>query len=351
MRKQAGREKLSAVRKLTLASALFFPTVSCAQADNAPQTTIRVNSSLVLVDVITQDAKTFLPLAGLKKEDFRVFDNDSEMAIQSFDVGARYGTRPISLWFVVICNEWDWDENGSGFMRRKSSLLRPALDHLDKNDTLGIAHWCDNQTFKIDYTPSRDFDAALAALEKLFHGWPKGVGTRAGELALQGMLGLILENVHRTKPEPLPVIVFLYGDHSGMEREEVDDLLNDLLQTSGIVYGINDGAVPVSPVYLDNQHAQPNVAHFLAVKTGGQFFSVEPKMYATALDDILVQVHFRYVLGFRPLAFDGKTHKLRVELTNAATQRFPPPVCHFAQPMSRQLTGEVHGHIRKKSRA
>jgi hypothetical protein len=324
MKKKVSREKPSVFRELILASVVLFPSLCHAQAGNAPQSTIRVNSSLVLVDVITQDAKTFLPLAGLKKDDFRVFDNDTEMPIQSFDVGARYGTRPISLWFVVICNEMDWDENGSGFMRRKGFLLKPALDHLDKNDTLGVAHWCDDQTYKIDYAPARDFDAALAKLEKLFHGWPKGVGTRTGELALQGMLRLILESVHNAKPEPLPVIVFLYGDHSGMQRDEVDDLLKDLLETSGIVYGINDGAVPVSPIYLQNQHAQPNVAHFLVVKTGGQFFSVEPKMFATALDDILVQVHFRYVLGFKPLAFDGKAHSLRVELAEAAKQRFPP---------------------------
>jgi len=313
----------SGLKGLILACALLLPSACPAQADAPPQTTIRVDSSLVLVDVITQDQKTALPLMDLKKEDFQVVDNDTERAILSFDVGSRYGTRPISLWFVVICNEMDWDENGSGFMRRKGSLLRPALDHLDKNDTLGIAHWCDDQTYKIDYPPARDVDTGLAKLEKLFHGWPKGVGTRTGELALQGMLRLILENVHHANPEPLPVIVFLYGDHSGMEREEVDDLLKELLQTSGIVYGINDGAVPVSPVYLDNLHAQPNVAHFLAVKTGGQFFSVNPKIFAIALDNILVQVHFRYVLGFQPEVLDGKKHNLLVRLTDSAKGKYP----------------------------
>lgn len=305
-----------------LSCLLLWPFTSWGE-QNPSQTTIRVETSLVLVDLITQDAKTLLPVKGLQKGDFRVFDNDSEMAIQSFDVGARYGTRPISLWFVVICNEIDWDENGSGFMRGRTSSLKPALEHLDKNDTLGVAHWCDNQTDKIDFPPSRDIDSGLKRLEKLFHGWPYGVGTRTGELALQEMLRKILENVHQTKPEPLPVIVFLYGDHSGMEREEADDLLNDLLQTSGIVYGINDGAVRVSPNYLDNPHGQGHVAHFLVAKTGGQFFSVNPKMFATALDDILVQVHFRYVLGFRPPAFDGKIHKLRVELTTDANQKLP----------------------------
>jgi hypothetical protein len=147
--------------------------------------------------------------------------------------------------------------------------------------------------------PGKDVDGALAKLERLFHECPKAVGTRTGELALQGMLRLILESVHQVNPKPLPVIVFIYGDHSGMEREEVDDLLKDLLETSVIVFGINDGFVPLSPIYfplspiyLDNQHAQPNVAHFLAVKTGGQFFSVNPKLFATALDDILCASSF-----------------------------------------------------------
>jgi hypothetical protein len=310
------------VRELFLVCAMLLPSVCHGQAENAHQATIRVESSLVLVDVITQDTKTALPLVGLKKEDFQVFDNGSEMAIQSFDVGARYATRPIALWFAVICNEVNWDENGSGFIRGKGPLLRPALDHLDKDDTVGVAHWCDDQTQKIDFAPARDLDGALAKLEKLFHQSPKATGTRSGELALQTMLRLILETAHATKPEPLPVIVFLYGDHSGMEREEADDLLRDLLETSGIVFGINDGAVPVSPIYLDNQHGQPNVAHFLAAKTGGQFFSVKPNMFATALDDILVQVHFRYVLGFRPDALDGKKHNLTVQLTAAAKEKY-----------------------------
>jgi hypothetical protein len=46
------------------------------QAPGAAQTpTIRVQSSLVLVDVISQDPKSGLPVRDFKKEDFRLFDN------------------------------------------------------------------------------------------------------------------------------------------------------------------------------------------------------------------------------------------------------------------------------------
>jgi hypothetical protein len=71
----------------------------------AQAATIRVQSSLVLVDVITQDRKTGLPIRDFKKEDFRLFDNRREVPITTFDIGARYDTRAITLWLVVICNE------------------------------------------------------------------------------------------------------------------------------------------------------------------------------------------------------------------------------------------------------
>ena len=71
-----------------------------------PQTpTFRVQSSLVLVDVISQYPRSGLPIRDFKKEDFRLFDNRHEVRISTFDAGARYDTRPIAVWLVVICNE------------------------------------------------------------------------------------------------------------------------------------------------------------------------------------------------------------------------------------------------------
>src|SRR5215472_7693091 len=52
--------------------------------------TIRVQSSLVLVDVITRDRKTGLPIRDFKRKDFRLFDNRREVPITTFDTEARY---------------------------------------------------------------------------------------------------------------------------------------------------------------------------------------------------------------------------------------------------------------------
>ena len=62
--------------------------------------TFRVQSSLVLVDVISQNPKTGLPIRDFKKEDFRLFDGRHEVRISTFDAGhaTTRGPSPFGLW-------------------------------------------------------------------------------------------------------------------------------------------------------------------------------------------------------------------------------------------------------------
>jgi Tfp pilus assembly protein PilF len=285
-------------------------------SDGAPL--FHASTSLVLVDVLTQDLKTGLPLNELKKEDFRIGDNGHPVSILTFDSGAHFGTRPIALWFLMICNQEHWDEKGSGFMRDKALLLRPALDHLDKRDTVGVAHWCDDGKEAIDLKPTTDRDAPIAKIEELQHRDPIAVGTRVGELSVQRALRLIIADASNTEPEPLPVIVFLYGDHSGLPHDEANAIVDDLLESSAFVFGINDGGFPLNAYPHSDFEQQYYIAHYFTAATAGQFFSVKPSLFATALDDILLQMHFRYQLGFKAPALDGKRHELTVALANEA---------------------------------
>ena len=83
------------------------------------------------------------PCSGLQREDFRLFDDGSEVPIVSFDSGTRNDTRAFIVWLVLICNEGG-KTGGSAEFAGKESYFRPALDHLDKHDAVGVAHWCDN---------------------------------------------------------------------------------------------------------------------------------------------------------------------------------------------------------------
>ena len=282
-------------------------------------TKIRVQSSLVLVDVISRDLKSGLPVRDFKREDFRVFDNQQEVPITTFAAGAHNDTRPVILWLVVICNEGGKsDLEASGGFATKEALFRPALDHLENQDTVGVAHWCDNGETQLDLLPTEDRDSAIHVLAETLNPIPFHTGgnsDQVGEETFRKMIRLVIQDAHRRNPQPLPVIVFLHGDYTGQPRRELDELVNDFLETSGIAFGIKDNR---SPALHGLGGEQGEILGYMAKHTGGQYFSVSPAGFANALETILMQLHFRYELGFIPAMIDGKRHELKVELTKAA---------------------------------
>jgi hypothetical protein len=282
---------------------------------------IRSQSSLVLVDVISQDPKNGLPVRDFRKEDFRVFDNRNRVRIATFDAGAQYDTRPIILWLVVICNEGGIVGASAEFMD-KEPLFRPALDHLESHDTVGVAHWCDNGETRLDLLPTGDRDRPTHVLAEILRPITFQGGTEAtdeiGEEAFRKMIRLVIRDAYRRNPNPLPVIVFLHGDYTGQPRRELDKLVDDFLETSGIVFGIRDSQSPVMHFLIGEQ---AEILHYMAKHTGGQYFSASTSEYADALEAILKQLHFRYELGFVPSVIDGKRHELKVELTNEAKEK------------------------------
>jgi len=282
--------------------------------------TIRVQSSLVLVDVIARDPKSGLPVRDFKREDFRLFDNQQEVRTATFDAGARYDTRPITLWLVVICNESGLPKYGaSSEFLGQESLFRPALNHLEIHDSVGVAHWCDNSDIQLDLLPTEDHDGAIRELAETLKPIPFEGGTpasdEAGEQAFRKVIRMIIRDAYGRNPRPLPVIVFLHGDYTGQPQEELDKLVDDFLETSGIVFGIRDYRSPNLHLRIGER---AEIMHYMAQHTGGEYFSAPPTEYEKALDTILMQLHFRYELGFIPAAINGKRHELRVELTKAA---------------------------------
>ena len=295
---------------------------------NNEDLTFHTGTSLVLVDVFTLDPKTGLPLNDLKREDFQLFNDGKPITLTTFDSGAHYDNRPVALWLVTLCNMKNMVEWGSGTFLGKSSLFRPALNHLDSHDTIGVAHWCDNGEAAIELPAGHDPDQALAALEKSLQqrdfSYPvctaklQDSPCRPGEHALQRMLQLVLNDAKHAKPEPVPVIIFLYSDHSGMPAKEVEELIDSVLETSGIAFGIKNSSLPEWPTHWSNTNERGSIVHYLSEETGGQYFRVPEDLYATALENILLQLHFRYELGFKPPVIDGKRHTLKVELIGDA---------------------------------
>jgi hypothetical protein len=104
-----------------------------------------------------------------------------------------------------------------------------------------------------------------------------------------------------------------------MPKSEVNHFVDELLETSAIVFGIRDSR---SHHMLFLIGEQKEVAHYITDQTGGQYLDASPDTYAAALDEILHQLHFRYELGFQPPALDGKRHKLTVKLSDSASRQY-----------------------------
>src|SRR5881275_2248044 len=174
----------------------------CTSAPMASQElTIRVQSSLVLVDVISLNRKSGLPVRDFKKEDFRLFDNRHEVRIATLDAGARYDTRSITLWLVVICNESGLPKFGaSAEFLGQEALFRPALNHLEPHDSVGVAHWCDNGGSQLDLLPTEDRDKAIQELSEALKPIPFEGGTsasdEAGEQAFRKLIRLIIRDAY-----------------------------------------------------------------------------------------------------------------------------------------------------------
>src|ERR1700722_896151 len=313
------RHRYLLVSSVTTVLSLNFPRYVLSQVPQQPEpgTVIRVSTSLVLVDVTTQNPRDGLPLNSLRKEDFRVLDNGVPVEIATFDSGAHFGTRPVALWLVVICNEQNKKGGSSSFLGKETSF-RPPLNDINERDKIGVAHWCDNGDVRLDVLPMRDKDIPVTILGKLVKPIPfiAPPGTRVGELAFQRLIRSIIQDAHRKNPQPLPVVVLLDADYTGMSSSELQMLIDDFLETSGILFGIKDSAIPPMDPLMNGQ--TDSIFHYMADQTGGQYFSVTPDLYGTALEDIIAQMHFRYQLGFKPPVLDGKKHRLTVELVGGA---------------------------------
>lgn len=317
--------KLFALNRPSAVLLLFLSSISLAQEPKQPTSAnnaIRVESTLVLVDVITQSPKNGLPVRDFRKEDFRMLNDRKEVPIASFDAGARYDTRPVIVWLVVICNEGG-KFGGSAEFVGKEAMFRPALDQLDKRDTVGVAHWCDNGETQFDQPPTKDRDQPLRVLAGTIKPIPFHVGGNSnlvGEATFRKMIRLVIQDAHRRNPQPLPVIVFLDGDNTGQPPSELDQVIDDFLETSGIVFGIKDSRAPVMGPLGNGEIGE--IEHYMASQTGGQYFLASAEHYAIALEAILMQLHFRYELGFVPPVVDGKRHEINVELTKEAREKY-----------------------------
>jgi hypothetical protein len=292
---------------------------SKAQQANPPA--IQSSVSLVLVDTLAEDKKTGTPLEGLQQSDFILKDNGKLIPISSFQRGKDQKLRPIQLWFVLMCNEevhtqvagrrrgsvettGQW---GVSFLAGKAVELRPALEHLNPDDSVGVAHWCEDGHSEIDVNPSHDFGPALEAMDNLGQQKAAIIDHDSGR-DLREEVTMLINNMARTAfPPPFVSIIYVGGKQNGNGRKS-GDAWNGFMEESATDFGTEDGSA-----------------------AEGREYAVKGSTYVDRLALYLDSMHRRYEIGFAPGQRGKRVNHLSVSLTKEAKDRYPNAVLRYRE--------------------
>jgi len=254
---------------------------------------INLNTDLVSVTVSVTD-RGGTAIAGLRKEDFKVYDDKVEQTITYFsDEDA-----PTSIGIVF---DTSGSMSGSAFERAREALTHfiQTSHPRDEYFLIGISS---SPQLLLDRT--RD---GQAVLDKFTYAQPHG-NTALYDAVYMGVEKLVQAAYHKR------AIILISDGEENNSRYSFKKLRQKLDESGVVVYTVRVGALPL-PKSISWMIMDP-----LASISGGKAYwprSIE--RMDEAFEQMALDLRRQYSIGYRPANFvaDGKRHKLKVVLTPA----------------------------------
>jgi Ca-activated chloride channel homolog len=260
---------------------------------SAQEPTFRAGTQVVsLFATVTDAQKRLVP--DLQQSDFEVFDNEKSQPLAFF----QNEIQPITVMVML---------DTSGSMTLTLDLLRAAAEQFvlrllpaDKAKTGAF-----NDKIQIKGSKfTNDRDQLVTDIKDLDYG----NGTRlwdaiaASEDELKGIDGRRV------------VLVFTDGDDTDSRNWSLGKVIDRARAEEVMVY-----AIGIESVYFNGQRTvrtKPDSGlRKIADETGGGYFELtKTAELAPTFTRIAQELHSQYVLGFTPMALDGKVHKLAVRM-------------------------------------
>ena len=253
---------------------------------------IRVNTELVVLNatVLDKDGK-FVP--GLKRSDFRVFEDGTEQKIVAFSAEETPFAAAVLL-------------DTSGSMESRMTLGRSAairfLDDLRDEDVAAVYNF-DNRVEQIqDFSPGRDLPAKAFTLKsKLMTALNDAVLRAAEDLA--------------KREEKRRAIVVLSDGGENSSRASSGKALDRSLQVGAAIYAVNMGEEgPARDI------TGTAILKNFAEKSGGRYVdSPGGQALRDAFGEIAEELRHQYTIAYRPTnrARDGKWRAIDLKLSRA----------------------------------
>jgi Ca-activated chloride channel homolog len=296
-----------------LVSLTVFCLCSSAQAQEnqqPPKQTIQVSVERVNVGVIVTDHGGHF-VEGLRREDFRVFDNGVEQPLTGFTAIEE----PAQVLLLIEAGP-AVHLLGNNHVRASDTLL----NSLSPNDRVAIASYSKTPELLLDFTP--DKPTARFALQNL--NFTLGFG----ELNLSSSLASVIDGLAPFPGKKTVVVLSTGVDTSPPEKWQV---IRQKLKTSDVrILAVSLSGDfrkypkwrKLSPqeredrTWVKQGFAQADQAlHELSLATGGRvYLPKNEKEFDSAYSEIAQLVRHEYSIAFSPPANDGQVHTIEVKV-------------------------------------
>ena len=236
------------------------------------------------------------PVRGLRRDEFRLFEDGVEVAIQDFGVEGDRSDRPLSVAVLL-----DLSESMGRQVQRVREAAEALLSTLRQQDEIMVAKFNHERTVLQPFT--RDPGDPEATL--------RDIGTAWGGTNLFRSIEQTLKDL-RQRPGRKVILVVTDGLDNSVGRAEgiyqsiyLRDLLHLCLRTQTVVYGIRPGMVPgwqPFEQFVDETGGQ-------LLYTGGDL----ERRFKDLGEELLTQYYLAYDID--PSVKQGKRRRIRVEVS------------------------------------
>jgi VWFA-related protein len=276
-------------------SLLLVGSAAVARAQQPDDDVVRVNTELVVLNVtVTDRAGQFV--SGLRRSDFKIFEDGKEVPISSL---AGFSSQETPFASVVLLDT-------SGSMESRLSLGRSAairfLDGLRDEDVAAVYKFDSKIERLQDFSGGRD----LA---------PLAFGVKANGMTVLNDAIVEASSLLAERPETRKAIVVLSDGMDTYSKASAERALDAALATGASIYTVDMSATDGN-ASRNTQNAA--VLKNFAEKSGARFVSTPG---GPALRDafaiIAQELGHQYTLAYRPLnrTHDGRWRNIEVKLS------------------------------------
>ena len=309
---------------------LGAPCASSQEQAAAASQAIRVRVDRVSIGVIVTDAQGRF-VGGLRREDFKVFDNGVEQPLTDFAAIEE----PAQLLLLVEAGPAVYLLQG-GHLKAVYALL----DGLSAGDRVAIARYDQGPQGILDFTA--DKRGAASVLDQL------NFNLGFGQLNLSSSIATVLDWLAQVPGKKSLILLSTGVDTSppgavqaALNRLQVSDVRILAVSLAGNLgapppagkkSSKRDKAVTDTPPAAAAEFAQAaQLLKLLAGATGGRaYFPLNTKEFSEIYADIAQLVRHEYSLAIAPPVHDGTIHALEIRVNGAtpATPNSPAPAFH-----------------------